>query len=181
MPVVAVIGPDGSGKSSLSSAMAHAQRAVDATSVTPARTVTIGRHSASVFERRSPRGWLQHVDFANAEAERSLLAASPLDGVILVVDATQGLVAATREHLMRARGAGVRRVVTVLAKVDLVEDAELLDLVETELQVTLSTAEMTGSNAPIARVSAKRALEGDRRAAAAFEGLFRTLDAVFAR
>jgi elongation factor Tu len=85
--------------------------------------------------------------------------AAQMDGAILVVAATDGPMPQTREHILLARQVGVPRIVVFLNKVDMVDDAELIDLVEMELRELLSKYEFPGDEIPIIRGSALQALE----------------------
>jgi elongation factor Tu len=84
-----------------------------------------------------------------------------MDGAILVVSAADGPMPQTREHILLARQVGVPYIVVFLNKVDMVDDAELLDLVELEVRELLSKYEFPGDDIPIIRGSALKALEGD--------------------
>ena len=84
-----------------------------------------------------------------------------MDGAILVIAATDGPMAQTREHILLARQVGVPRMVVFLNKCDMVDDPELLDLVEMEVRELLSSYGFDGDNTPIIRGSALKALEGD--------------------
>src|SRR5271155_5015381 len=87
--------------------------------------------------------------------------AAQMDGAILVVAATDGPMPQTREHVLLARQVGVPCIVVALNKVDMVDDAELLELVELEVRELLSKYQFPGDDTPIVRVSALKALEGD--------------------
>jgi elongation factor Tu len=87
--------------------------------------------------------------------------AAQMDGAILVVAATDGPMPQTKEHVLLARQVGVPYIVVALNKVDMVEDAELLDLVELEVRELLSKYEFPGDATPIVRVSALGALNGE--------------------
>ena len=87
--------------------------------------------------------------------------AAQMDGAILVVAATDGPMPQTREHILLARQVGVPAIVVFMNKVDMVDDAELLDLVELEVRELLSKYEFPGDDIPIIRGSALKALEGD--------------------
>ena len=84
-----------------------------------------------------------------------------MDGAILVIAATDGPMAQTREHILLSRQVGVPRMVVFLNKCDMVDDAELLDLVEMEVRELLTEYGYDGDNTPIIRGSALKALEGD--------------------
>ena len=100
-----------------------------------------------------------HADYI----KNMITGAAQMDGAILVVAATDGHMAQTREHVLLARQVNVPQLVVFLNKVDMIaaEDAELLDLVELELRELLSKYEFDGDNIPIIRGSALKALEGD--------------------
>jgi elongation factor Tu len=87
--------------------------------------------------------------------------AAQMDGAILVVAATDGPMPQTREHILLAHQVGVPKIVVFMNKVDMVDDAEILDLVEMEVRELLSKYEFDGDNTPIIRGSALKALEGD--------------------
>ena len=84
-----------------------------------------------------------------------------MDGAILVIAATDGPMAQTREHILLSRQVGVPKLVVFLNKCDMVDDEELLDLVEMEVRDLLNEYEFDGDNTPIIRGSALKALEGD--------------------
>jgi elongation factor Tu len=85
-----------------------------------------------------------------------------MDGAILVVSAADGPMPQTREHILLARQVGVPYVVVFMNKCDMVDDAELLELVEMEVRELLSKYEFPGDDVPIIKGSAKQALEGDK-------------------
>src|SRR5574340_56935 len=87
--------------------------------------------------------------------------AAQVDGAILVVAATDGPMAQTREHVVLARQVGVPSIVVALNKVDMVDAEEILELVELEVRELLNEDEFPGDDTPIVRVSALKALEGD--------------------
>jgi elongation factor Tu len=84
-----------------------------------------------------------------------------MDGAILVVAATDGPMAQTREHVLLARQVGVPYLLVALNKSDMVDDEDLLELVEMEVRELLSNQDFPGDDAPVVRVSALKALEGD--------------------
>jgi elongation factor Tu len=88
--------------------------------------------------------------------------AAQMDGAILVVSAADGPMPQTREHILLARQVGVPYIVVYMNKVDMVDDAELLELVEMEVRELLSKYEFPGDDIPIIKGSAKLALEGDK-------------------
>jgi elongation factor Tu len=87
--------------------------------------------------------------------------AAQMDGAILVVAATDGPMAQTREHVLLAKQVGVPYLLVALNKSDMVDDEEILELVEVEVRELLSSQGFDGDNAPVIRVSGLKALEGD--------------------
>jgi elongation factor Tu len=102
-----------------------------------------------------------HADYI----QNMITGAAQIDGAILVVSAPDGPMPQTREHVLLARQVGVPYIVVALNKVDMVDDEELLELVELEVRELLTAYEFPGDDAPIVRVSALKALEGDEAAA----------------
>jgi elongation factor Tu len=104
-----------------------------------------------------------HVDMpGHADYIKNMITgAAQVDGAILVVAATDGPMPQTREHVLLARQVGVPYIVVALNKADAVDDEELLDLVELEVRELLSDQGFPGDDAPVVRVSALKALEGD--------------------
>ena len=98
-----------------------------------------------------------HADYV----KNMITGAAQMDGAILVVAATDGPMAQTREHILLARQVGVPRMVVFMNKCDMVDDEELLDLVEMEIRDLLNEYGYDGDNTPIIRGSALKALEGD--------------------
>jgi elongation factor Tu len=98
-----------------------------------------------------------HADYV----KNMITGAAQMDGAILVVSAADGPMPQTREHVLLARQVGVPNLVVALNKVDMVDDEELLELVELEVRELLSSYEFDGDDAPVVRVSALKALEGD--------------------
>ena len=98
-----------------------------------------------------------HADYI----KNMITGAAQMDGAILVVAATDGPMAQTREHVLLARQVGVPVLLVALNKCDMVDDEELLELVEMEVRELLSSQEYDGDEAPVIRVSAFKALEGD--------------------
>jgi elongation factor Tu len=89
--------------------------------------------------------------------------AAQMDGAILVVAATDGPMAQTREHVLLAKQVGVPYLLVALNKSDMVDDEEILELVELEVRELLSSQDFDGDNAPVVRVSGLKALEGDEQ------------------
>ena len=98
-----------------------------------------------------------HADYV----KNMVTGAAQMDGAILVVAATDGPMPQTREHILLGRQVGVPKIVVFMNKVDMVDDAELLDLVEMEIRELLSFYEYDGDNTPIIRGSALGALNGE--------------------
>ena len=112
-----------------------------------------------------------HADYV----KNMITGAAQMDGAILVIAATDGPMAQTREHILLSRQVGVPRMVVFLNKCDMVDDEELLDLVEMEVRELLTEYGYDGDNTPIIRGSALKALEGD---ASYQESIAQLLDAV---
>jgi elongation factor Tu len=114
-------------------------------------------------EYETPNRHYAHVDMpGHADYIKNMITgAAQIDGAILVVAATDGPMPQTREHVLLARQVGVPSIVVALNKVDAVDDEELLDLVELEVRELLTEYEFPGDDAPIVRVSALKALDGD--------------------
>jgi elongation factor Tu len=102
--------------------------------------------------------------------------AAQMDGAILVVSATDGPMPQTREHILLARQVNVPSIVVFLNKCDLVDDAELLDLVELEVRELLSQYEFPGDDTPVIRGAASKAIEGNAEWVAKVLELYDALD-----
>ena len=113
-----------------------------------------------------------HADYV----KNMITGAAQMDGAILVIAATDGPMAQTREHILLARQVGVPKMVVFLNKCDMVDDEELLDLVEMEVRELLDEYEYDGDNTPIIRGSALKALEGDADAVKSIEELMDAVD-----
>lgn len=126
-----------------------------------ARGITI---STSHVEYESARRHYAHVDCpGHADYVKNMITgAAQMDGAILVVSANDGPMPQTREHILLARQVGVPYIVVFLNKCDMVEDAELLDLVEMEVRELLNKYDFPGDTTPIIRGSATKALAGDQ-------------------
>jgi elongation factor Tu len=124
------------------------------------RGITI---STSHIEYTTANRHYAHVDCpGHADYVKNMITgAAQMDGAILVVSAADGPMPQTREHILLARQVGVPSIVVFMNKVDMVDDAELLDLVELEVRELLSKYEFPGDDIPIIRGSALKALEGD--------------------
>jgi elongation factor Tu len=99
-----------------------------------------------------------HADYV----KNMITGAAQMDGAILVIAATDGPMAQTKEHILLARQVGVPYIVVFLNKCDMVDDEELIELVEMEVRELLSSYEFPGDDTPIIRGSALKALEGDK-------------------
>ncbi|MGH3495859.1 MAG: elongation factor Tu [Nocardioidaceae bacterium] len=100
-----------------------------------------------------------HADYV----KNMITGAAQMDGAILVVAATDGPMPQTREHVLLARQVGVPAMVVALNKCDMVDDEEILELVELEVRELLSDQDFDGDNAPVVRVAAYPALNGDEK------------------
>lgn len=125
------------------------------------KTVTI---AASHVEYETPNRHYAHIDCpGHADYIKNMITgAAQMDGAILVVAATDGPMPQTREHVLLARQVGVPNLVVALNKTDMVDDEEILELVELEVRELLNAYEFPGDDTPIVRVSALKALEGDK-------------------
>jgi elongation factor Tu len=134
--------------------------------------------ATSHVEYETPKRHYAHVDCpGHADYVKNMITgAAQMDGAILVVSAVDGPMPQTREHILLARQVNVPHIVVYLNKVDLVDDAELLDLVELEVRELLSYYEFPGDDTPVIRGSAMKALEGDAEAVKSIEDLFDALD-----
>jgi len=126
-----------------------------------ARGITI---NTAHVEYETAKRHYAHVDCpGHADYIKNMITgAAQMDGAILVVAASDGPMPQTREHILLARQVGVPTLVVFMNKVDMVDDAELLDLVELEVRELLSKYEFPGDDIPIIRGSALKALEGDQ-------------------
>ena len=113
-----------------------------------------------------------HADYV----KNMITGAAQMDGAILVVAATDGPMPQTKEHILLARQVGVPQVVVFMNKVDLVDDAELLDLVEMEIRELLSSYGFDGDNTPIIKGSATGALAGEAQWVKCVEELMDAVD-----
>jgi elongation factor Tu len=140
------------------------------------KTVTI---AVSHVEYQSDKRHYAHVDCpGHADYVKNMITgAAQMDGAILVVDASEGPMPQTREHILLARQVGVPAIVVYLNKVDLVDDKELLDLVEMEVRDLLTKYQFPGDKTPIVRGSAKAALEGKPEGDKAIQELMEAIDA----
>jgi elongation factor Tu len=139
------------------------------------RGITI---NISHVEYQTEKRHYAHVDApGHADYIKNMITgAAQMDGAILVVSATDGPMPQTREHVLLARQVGVPYIVVALNKSDVVDDEEILELVELEVRELLSSQEFDGDNAPIVRVSALQALEGDEKWGATVADLMDKVD-----
>jgi len=113
-----------------------------------------------------------HADYI----KNMITGAAQMDGAILVVAATDGPMAQTREHVLLARQVGVPYLLVALNKADMVDDEEILELVEYEVRELLNSQGFDGDNCPVVRVSALKALEGDPEWTKSIEELLDAVD-----
>ncbi len=168
---VGTIGHVDHGKTTLTAAILHALnlagnkvklRGVDEIDSAPeerARGITI---ALSHNEYETDTRHYAHIDApGHADYIKNMITgAAQMDGAILVVAATDGVMPQTREHILLAKQVGVPKVIVFLNKVDQVDDKDLVDLVEEEVRELLNKYEYDGKNAPVIRGSALKALEG---------------------
>jgi len=185
---VGTIGHIDHGKSTLTAALVHTQAAKGlATPISYAditkggtvrdetKTVTI---AVSHVEYQSDKRHYAHIDCpGHADFVKNMITgAAQMDGAILVVDASEGPMPQTREHILLARQVGVPAVVVFLNKCDLVDDPELLDLVEMEVRDLLTKYQFPGDKTPVIRGSAKKALANEPEGQASIQKLLEAVD-----
>jgi elongation factor Tu len=169
---VGTIGHVDHGKTTLTAAMtmvlskkfggeARAYDQIDNAPEEKARGITI--NTAHVEYETSKRHYA-HVDCpGHADYVKNMITgAAQMDGAILVVSAADGPMPQTREHILLARQVGVPYIIVFMNKCDMVDDAELLELVELEVRELLSKYEFPGDDTPIIKGSALKAMEGDK-------------------
>jgi elongation factor Tu len=169
---VGTIGHVDHGKTTLTAAMTmvlakkyggevRAYDQIDAAPEEKARGITI--NTAHVEYQTANRHYA-HVDCpGHADYVKNMITgAAQMDGAILVVSAADGPMPQTREHILLARQVGVPYIIVFMNKCDMVDDAELLELVELEVRELLSKYEFPGDNIPIIKGSALKAMEGDK-------------------
>ena len=140
-----------------------------------ARGITI---SIAHVEYQTENRHYAHVDCpGHADYIKNMITgAAQMDGAILVVAATDGPMPQTKEHVLLARQVGVPYIVVALNKADMVDDEEILELVELEVRELLSDYEFPGDDLPVVRVSALKALEGDKEWSAKLLDLMKAVD-----
>ena len=156
-------------------AQAKAYDQIDSAPEEKARGITI--NTAHVEYETATRHYA-HVDCpGHADYVKNMITgAAQMDGAILVVASTDGVMPQTREHILLARQVGVPYIVVFLNKVDLVDDPELIDLVEMDVRDILSSYGFPGDDTPVIRGSARLALDGDEAAAEAIMELMDACD-----
>jgi len=134
---------------------------IDAAPEEKARGITI---STAHVEYESPKRHYAHVDCpGHADYVKNMITgAAQMDGAILVCSAADGPMPQTREHILLSRQVGVPYIIVFLNKADMVDDAELLELVEMEVRELLTKYDFPGDDTPIIHGSALKALEGDQ-------------------
>src|SRR5467141_1833876 len=168
---VGTIGHVDHGKTTLTAAMTHILAKkyggeaknydqIDAAPEEKARGITI---NTAHVEYQTAKRHYAHVDCpGHADYIKNMITgAAQMDGAILVVSAADGPMPQTREHILLARQVGVPYIVVAMNKVDMVDDAELLDLVELEVRELLKSYQFPGDDLPVVRVSALGALNGE--------------------
>jgi elongation factor Tu len=185
---VGTIGHIDHGKSTLTAALVHTQAGKGlATPISYAditkggtvrdetKTVTI---AVSHVEYQSDKRHYAHIDCpGHADFVKNMITgAAQMDGAILVVDASEGPMPQTREHILLARQVGVPAVVVFLNKVDLVDDPELLDLVEMEVRDLLTKYQFPGDKTPVIRGSAKKAMANEPEGQKSIQALLDAID-----
>ena len=157
----------------LSKKMAYDQ--IDGAPEEKARGITI---NTAHVEYETEKRHYAHVDCpGHADYVKNMITgAAQMDGAILVIAATDGPMAQTREHILLSRQVGVPRLLVFLNKCDMVDDEELLELVEMEVRELLDEYGFPGDETPIIRGSALKALEGDPHFVAQVELLMATAD-----
>ena len=160
-------------KQGLAKQMAYDQ--IDGAPEEKARGITI---NTAHVEYETAKRHYAHVDCpGHADYVKNMITgAAQMDGAILVIAATDGPMAQTREHILLARQVGVPRIVVFLNKCDMVDDEELIELVEMDVRELLNEYDFDGDNTPIIRGSALKALEGDPEAEKAIIKLMDTVD-----
>ena len=142
-----------------------------------ARGITI---ATAHVEYETDKRHYAHVDCpGHADYIKNMITgAAQMDGAILVVGADDGPMPQTREHILLARQVGVPSIVVFLNKCDMVDDAELIELVELELRELLTKYEFPGDDIPIVRGSALKALESDDAKSEEAKCIFELMDAI---
>jgi len=171
---VGTIGHVDHGKSTLTAAIVQVQsrknmaKAISYAEITKGGTVRDATKTVTIavshVEYESAARHYAHIDCpGHADYVKNMITgAAQMDGAILVVSAADGPMPQTREHILLARQVGVPYIIVFMNKCDMVDDAELLELVEMEVRELLSKYDFPGDDTPIIKGSAKLALEGDK-------------------
>ena len=148
---------------------------IDSAPEEKARGITI---NTSHIEYETEKRHYAHVDCpGHADYIKNMITgAAQMDGAILVVAATDGPMPQTREHILLSRQVGVPYIIVFMNKCDMVDDAELLELVEMEVRDLLNEYNFPGDDAPIIKGSALKALEGDANWVGAIDELMDAVD-----
>ncbi len=156
-------------------AQARAYDQIDAAPEEKERGITI---NTAHVEYETAKRHYAHVDCpGHADYVKNMITgAAQMDGAILVIAATDGPMAQTREHILLARQVGVPRIVVFLNKCDMVDDEEMIELVEMETRELLSAYDFPGDDIPVIRGSALKALEGDPKWVEKINELMDTVD-----
>ena len=149
---------------------------IDSAPEEKARGITI---NTSHIEYETEKRHYAHVDCpGHADYIKNMITgAAQMDGAILVVAATDGPMPQTREHILLSRQVGVPYIIVFMNKCDMVDDAELLELVEMEVRDLLNEYNFPGDDTPIIKGSALKALEGDAQWVGAIDELMDAVDA----
>ena len=151
---------------------------IDSAPEEKARGITI---NTAHIEYETAKRHYAHVDCpGHADYVKNMITgAAQMDGAILVVAATDGVMPQTREHILLAKQVGVPYIIVYLNKTDLVDDPELIDLVEMDVRDLLSKYGFPGDETPIIRGSARKALDGDPEAEKSIMELMDAVDSYF--
>jgi elongation factor Tu len=183
---IGTIGHVDHGKTTLTSAITHVlakkgmakalkYEEIDNAPEEKARGVTINIHHS---EYQTAKRHYAHIDApGHADYIKNMITgAAQMDGAILVVSAPDGPMPQTREHILLAKQVNVPAIIVFMNKCDMVQDAELLDLVEMEVRELLTKYGFPGDQIPVIRGSALKALQGDAEAEASIMKLMDTVD-----
>jgi elongation factor Tu len=183
---IGTIGHVDHGKTTLTSAITHVlakqglakalkYEEIDSAPEEKARGVTINIHHS---EYETKKRHYAHIDApGHADYVKNMITgAAQMDGAILVVSAPDGPMPQTREHILLAKQVNVPAIVVFMNKCDMVQDAELLDLVEMEVRELLTKNGFPGDKIPVIRGSALKALQGDPEAEKSIQKLMDTVD-----
>jgi elongation factor Tu len=140
------------------SARVEAVDKIDSAPEEKARGITIALHHS---EYETPNRHYAHIDApGHADYIKNMITgAAQMDGAVLVVAATDGVMPQTREHILLAKQVGLKKLIIFLNKVDMVSEADLIDLVEEEVRELLTKQGYDGANTPVIRGSGLKALE----------------------